>query len=196
MWADELVAVGCCSVQLVMAEVLLLRRRPREEHWCVDDITIDPGCCYHLWCYLSQAIMTLKGMRKADQQMILDTLGMGATTTTATTTAPVGVPVATGLDSGPLGLTNTRLVFTTIFCDTDMHKYVECVHFAQYNPWVLQQRRSMCDYCFATHQQVYSHPFARQLTSSPSPRVLCLACSTSTCHTEKSRRKWRTACAQ
>lgn len=54
--------------------------------------------------------MTLKGMRKADQQMILDTLGMGATTTTATSAIPVNAPVATGLDSGPLGLTNTRFV--------------------------------------------------------------------------------------
>lgn len=65
--------------------------------------------------------MTLKGMRRADQQMILDTLGMdrvaGATTTTATA-RELGAPVATGLESGPLGLTvpnfetNTRWVFS------------------------------------------------------------------------------------
>lgn len=67
--------------------------------------------------------MTLKGMRRADQQLILDTLGMdrvaGAATTTATTREPVGAPVASGLESGPLGLTvpnfetNTRCVFAT-----------------------------------------------------------------------------------
>lgn len=66
--------------------------------------------------------MTLKGMRRADQQIILDTLGMdrvaGATTTTATTREPVGAPVASGLEAGPLGLTvpnfetNTRWVFS------------------------------------------------------------------------------------
>eukprot|EP00752_Nemacystus_decipiens_P002803 g2616.t1 len=55
-----------------------------------------------------QAIMTLKGMRKADQQMILDTLGMGAAATTTTSTTPIAAPLATGLESGPLGLTNTR----------------------------------------------------------------------------------------
>lgn len=68
--------------------------------------------------------MTLKGMRRADQQLILDTLGMdrvaGATTTTATARDPVGVNVASGLESGPLGLTvpnfetNTRCVYVYV----------------------------------------------------------------------------------
>ena len=63
-------------------------------------------------CSLLQAIMTLKGMRKADQQVILDTLGMDrvggttATTTATTATTPVA-PLTAGLESG-LGLTNTR----------------------------------------------------------------------------------------
>ncbi len=61
---------------------------------------------------LPKAIMTLKGMRKADQQMILDTLGIdrvaGTTTTTSTTaTTPIITPLSSGLESG-LGLTNTR----------------------------------------------------------------------------------------
>lgn len=55
--------------------------------------------------------MTLKGMRKADQQMILDTLGMdrvtGTTTNTSTTATTPITPLSSGLESG-LGLTNTR----------------------------------------------------------------------------------------
>lgn len=83
--------------------------------------------------------MTLKGMRKADQQMILDTLGMDrvpttsrgeaagasgatvATATTTTTTATAALP-----ESGPLGSarltanipnfeTNTRFVIPPYF---------------------------------------------------------------------------------
>lgn len=86
-----------------------------------------------------QAIMTLKGMRKADQQMILDTLGMdrvpsttrgeaagtsgaaAAAPATTTTTAATALP-----ESGPLGSarltanipnfeTNTRCVVPQYF---------------------------------------------------------------------------------
>ncbi|CAN0348631.1 unnamed protein product [Ectocarpus sp. 6 AP-2014] len=60
-----------------------------------------------------QAIMTLKGMRKADQQMILDTLGMDDAQATNTTTRsePAGAPLVAVPESGPLGAafeSNTR----------------------------------------------------------------------------------------
>lgn len=59
--------------------------------------------------------MTLKGMRKADQQMILDTLGMDDAQATNTTTRsePAGVPLVAVPESGPLGAafeSNTRYV--------------------------------------------------------------------------------------
>jgi len=61
--------------------------------------------------------MTLKGMRKADQQMILDTLGMDraeGTTTTSTTATTTIAPLSSGLESG-LGLTNTRWGWSLFF---------------------------------------------------------------------------------
>lgn len=59
--------------------------------------------------------MTLKGMRKADQQMILDTLGMDDAQATNTTTRsePAGAPLVAVPESGPLGASfesNTRYV--------------------------------------------------------------------------------------
>lgn len=58
--------------------------------------------------------MTLKGMRKADQQIVLDTLGMDRTSgSTQVMSTPVN-SVPTAIESGPLGLsvpkfeTNTR----------------------------------------------------------------------------------------
>lgn len=52
----------------------------------------------------SQAIMTLKGMRKADQQMILDTLGMDRVpaTTRSETTGTSG-PAPPAVDAVPVG---------------------------------------------------------------------------------------------
>lgn len=115
--------------------------------------------------------MTLKGMRKADQQMILDTLGMGSTTTTTTSTTPVDVPVATGLESGPLGLTNTRLVFTRVFLVLICRAGEVLTPTSRHNPLALQYRRNLCACYLGAHIQVCT-PIFRSTTHQHLP-TLC-----------------------
>lgn len=73
--------------------------------------------------------MTLKGMRKADQQMILDTLGMDreparsepAGISTAVPSLPESAPLSGLTATIPKFETNTRLVlyciYVTLFCN-------------------------------------------------------------------------------